>query len=417
MAGGQDARRAAALWLPERAHAHRRAHRAVRAWHRRSDRHRREGDVRLRRPRRQAWPGRTSGAAPRDDRRCRAGRDRALLPARCAAAALLLRPDVPPRKAAEGPLPPVPPDGGRGPGLCGPRCRRRGHPDGQPAAARAGPAGGRACAPGAQLPGRSGRASRPPRGADRSPGAAQGPAGRRQPAPPVHQPAARAGHQEPGAAGHGECGAQAARLFGRGVAGPLQRRARHPRQRGHRLHDQPAPGTRSGLLQPDRVRVDHRQARVPGHGVRRRSLRRPDRAARWQARAGRRLRHGHRAHAVVAGGSRCHPRRAGARRLCHRARPGRHAAPAAGAGGPARIRRGGADARRWRLVQVAVQEGGRFRGPLRAGLRCGRTRPRRGGRQAAARWRRSGQSSPVGRGFLGRRTPPRIIPGPPSPFS
>ena len=212
MAGGSDAQRAAALWLPECAHAHRRAHGPVRARHRRGDRHRREGDVRLRRPCRQAWPGRASGPAPGNDGRRGARHDRAFLPARLGPPPLLFRPHVPPRKAAEGPLPPVPSDGCRGPGLRRPRCRRRSDPDGQPSLARAGFEGWRACQPGTELSGRSGRAPRPPRGLDRPLGGAQGPARRRQPAPPLHQPPARAGHQESGLAGDGQCGTPAARF-------------------------------------------------------------------------------------------------------------------------------------------------------------------------------------------------------------
>ncbi len=51
-----------------------------------------------------------------------------------------------------------------------------------------------------------------------------------------------------------------------------------------------AAGARPRLLQPDRIRMGHRSARRAGHGLRRRPLRRPDRATRRQAGAGGRFR-------------------------------------------------------------------------------------------------------------------------------
>ena len=154
---------AAALRLPEPDDAHRRADGAVRARHRRGDRHRREGDVFLRGldERRQAH------AAPRVHRRHRARRHRAQRAVQRPAAPVVHRPAVPPRAPAEGPLPPVPPARRRGAGLRRPRRRRRADPAHARAAARAGPEGGRAHPPRDQQPGPAGRARRAPRRAGR----------------------------------------------------------------------------------------------------------------------------------------------------------------------------------------------------------------------------------------------------------
>ena len=86
----------------------------------------------------------------------------------------------------------------------------------------------------------------------------------------------------------------------------------------HRVRDEPAAGARSRLLQSHGLRVGHRPAGGAGHGRGRRSLRRPVRAARRQADAGVRIRHGHRAHDPAAPGCRV-GRREGAARL-HRPR-------------------------------------------------------------------------------------------------
>ena len=87
--------------------------RAVRARHRRCDRHRREGDVHVRGQAERREPD----AASRGDRRHRPRRDRAQPHLRAAAARVDRGPDVPPRAPAEGPLPAVPPVRRRGAGL------------------------------------------------------------------------------------------------------------------------------------------------------------------------------------------------------------------------------------------------------------------------------------------------------------
>ena len=283
MARSHRARADGALCLPQHPHADPGAHGAVRARHRRGDRHRREGDVLLRRPLRQVRRQRAPDAAPREHRRHRARRDRAQHALRRRQAAVVHRPDVPPREAAARALPPVPPDRRRGAGLrrAGRRCR-------------ADPAGQRRCgrrigldrrAAGNQQPGPAGRARAAPRPAHRALRGARRPARRRRQAPPAQQPAAHPRHQESGDEGGGGVGAEADRLPRRRVAGALRGPEGHPRRQRHRLHHQSAPGARPRLLQPQRLRVRDRPARLAGHGVRRRPLRRPDRADRRQARA------------------------------------------------------------------------------------------------------------------------------------
>ena len=88
---------------------------------------------------------------------------------------------------------------------------------------------------------------------------------------------------------------EADRLSRRGVARAFRGRAARAARCRHSLPHQPAPGARPRLLQPHRVRMGHRPTRRAGHGLCRWPLRRPGRAARRQAGAGLRLRHGRRA--------------------------------------------------------------------------------------------------------------------------
>ena len=98
--------------------------------------------------------------------------------------------------------------------------------------------------------------------------------------------------------------------------------------------------------------------------------------------------------------------------LRRRARSGRTAAHPADAGGAARGRRGRADARRWRLVQVSVQEGRRLRRALSRWCSAptnwravkSAVKPLRDGAEQTSRPARR-------RGRLGGRTAHRIIPG------
>ena len=162
-------------------------------------------------------PEATAGIVRADDRA-----QRRSTTGRCASGTS--RPDVPPRAAAEGPLPPVPPDRRRGARLRRPRCRRRADPDVPRALARPRPGARAARAARAQQPGPAGRAPRASRRADRPPRGARRRARRGRAAPPAHQPAAHPRQQEPGdAAGH-RGGAAADRLPRRGVAGALRRR-------------------------------------------------------------------------------------------------------------------------------------------------------------------------------------------------
>ena len=166
-----------------------------------------------------------------EHRRRGARRHRARAAARRRPAPLLHRPDVPPRAAAEGPLPAVPPVRRRGDGLRRPRRRRRADPDVPRALARARPGRGPRRAARAQQPRPARRAPRPPRG-DRGP--LRGPrrrARRRLAPPPAQQPAAHPRQQEPGDAGADRGRAAAARLPRRGLAGPPARGARRARRR------------------------------------------------------------------------------------------------------------------------------------------------------------------------------------------
>ena len=210
--------------LPVHPHPDRRADRAVRARTGRGDRHRREGDVLLRGQHERRPPH----AASRRHRRRGARRHRAQPALRRWQAALVRRPDVPSRTAAEGALSPVPPGRRRGDGARRPGCRRRDHPAAARALARTRSGGrrGRGHAPAtrAQQSGRSGRAPGAPR---RAGGSFRGPyriARRGRPAPPAQQPAAHPRHQESGDAGAGRSGPEADRLPGRGLAHALRAR-------------------------------------------------------------------------------------------------------------------------------------------------------------------------------------------------
>ena len=104
--GSGGARRFPRVQLPRNPHAHPRRDAVVRARRGRRNRHRHQGDVHLRRPRRHlahAAPGEHRLGDPRLHRA-------PPRPASRRAEALLHRPHVPPRAPAEGPLPPVLPD-------------------------------------------------------------------------------------------------------------------------------------------------------------------------------------------------------------------------------------------------------------------------------------------------------------------
>ena len=269
--------------------------------------------------------------------------------------------DVPPRAAAEGPLPPVPPDRRRGARLRRPRRRRRADPDVPRAAARPRPRRGRDVRLELNSLGQPDERLRAPRRADRALRAA-----RRRCSTTTRGAACTANplrildSKNPAMQAIDRGGAAADRFPRRRVARALRRRARRARRRRARLPRQPAPGARPRLLQPHRVRVGHRPARRAGHGLRRRPLRRPVRAARRQADAGGRLGHGRRAHAAAARGRRradATPARSTPTRSC----PSRRAAVALDRlRGAARRRRLGADARRrqrrLRQHEVAVQD-------------------------------------------------------------
>src|SRR5256885_12024212 len=97
-AGGVAARLAPELRLSQRAHSHPRAYGAVSPGDRRSDRHRREGDVQFHRRAEQGVPY----SAPRGYGFGRTRGGRAQLALRRGAASVLHRSHVPSRKAAEG---------------------------------------------------------------------------------------------------------------------------------------------------------------------------------------------------------------------------------------------------------------------------------------------------------------------------
>ena len=85
----------------------------------------------------------------------------------------------------------------------------------------------------------------------------------------VTNPLARARHEESGAAGGRRRKPAAPRLPRRSVAQALRRRAGGAQGRGDPVHHRPPPGARARLLQPHRVRMDHRPARRAGHRLRR----------------------------------------------------------------------------------------------------------------------------------------------------
>ncbi len=127
------------LRLPRDPHARLRGDRAVRPRHRRRDRHRLQGDVHLRGPRRLVPDAAARGHGRHRARGHRAQPDEH----RPRAEGLRAGADVPPRAAAEGALPAVPPGGRRGLRHRGAVHRRRDHRDGarptcRPAACRSG---------------------------------------------------------------------------------------------------------------------------------------------------------------------------------------------------------------------------------------------------------------------------------------
>ncbi len=94
--------------------------------------------------------------------------------------------------------------------------------------------------------------------------------------------------QEPGARRTHRPGAAAHRPPRRRLARALRRALRPARGGRRRLHGEPAPGARPRLLQPDRVRVGHRRARLAECGLLGRPLRRarrPSSAARRRRRS------------------------------------------------------------------------------------------------------------------------------------
>ncbi len=185
-----------------------------------------------------------------------------------------------------------------------------------------------------------------------------------------------------------EAAPEARRLPRRRIEGALRGGAGLPQGRRHPVPHQPPPGARPGLLQPHRVRVGHHAPGRAGHDLRRRPLRRPLRAARRQAAAGRGLRDRHRAPAAAVAGLRRRGRASGARRVRGERGRGCPAPRLPRRRDPARARLRGADALRWRQLQVADEEGRRQRGAGGDRDRRGRGRGRRGRPQAAARQRR-----------------------------
>ena len=176
---------AGALGLPRDPHAAGRERGAVPARHRRGDRYRREGNVFLAR----RAERRGADLAPRGHRLVRARCDRAQPALRRAETALVRRPDVPPRAAAEGTLPRVLPVWRRGVRLRGSRSGRRTDRDVRPAVARTWPEGHPARAEQHRL---CRRARPPPRRPCQPPAGERGEARCRREAPPAQKPAARA---------------------------------------------------------------------------------------------------------------------------------------------------------------------------------------------------------------------------------
>src|SRR6266446_9461291 len=115
-AGGVAARLAPELRLSQRAYSHPRAYGTVSPGDRRSDRHRREGDVQFHRRAEQGVPH----SAPRGYGFGRTRGGRAQLALRRGAAPVLHRSHVPSRKAAEGAVPAVSPGWSRGARVSGP---------------------------------------------------------------------------------------------------------------------------------------------------------------------------------------------------------------------------------------------------------------------------------------------------------
>ena len=216
-----------------------------------------------------------------------------------AGAPLLLRPDVPLRPPAGGPLPPALAVRRRVHRRPLPRRRRRGDRAAAHDLPRVGPRQSRA----AHQLDRHGRdAARLHRAPARAP-----PPAPRQPVPRLAAALRdeRAAHPRlegrrgpPGAAR----GAEHPRPPLRRGRGALRRRALPARRRRRRLRDRPPHRARPRLLRAHRLGVraalGGRRGRHAGDRRRRRTLRRPDRAARRPADARHRLRHGHRAHAA-----------------------------------------------------------------------------------------------------------------------
>ena len=192
---------------------------------------------------------------PGGDRRRRARGDRALVPARRRQAALLHRPDVPPRAAAEGPLPPVPPGRRRSHGLPRAGRRRRADPDVPRLVGDLGLVVGEHVRLEINSLGQPDERARPPRGADRPLRSACRCARRRRPPPPARESAAPPRQQASADAAGARGGAEADGLPRRGVAGALRGVRAVLDAAGLAVPHQSAPGARHGLLQPDRLRV------------------------------------------------------------------------------------------------------------------------------------------------------------------
>ena len=190
----------------------------------------------------------------------------------------------------------VPPDRRRGARLRRPRRRRRADPDVPRAAARPRPGRRPRRAPRAQQPRPAGRAHGASRRADRPFRAARRRCSTTTRRRRLHtNPLRILDSKNPAMQAIVEAAPQLMDFLGAASLAHFDARARAARRRRPRVPRQPASGARPRLLQPHRVRVGHRPARLAGHGLRRRPLRRPVRAARRQADAGGRLGHGHRA--------------------------------------------------------------------------------------------------------------------------
>ena len=240
--------------------------RGVRPLDRRDHRHRLQGDVHLRGPRR-----RHPHLAPRIHRRHLPRLSLRRLAAARAAEARHPRPGLPLRAAAEGPLPPVPPARRRDHRHGRARRRRRAARPGRPAAARARhrrrrrrcsstrSATRRRATPGARRWSRISRriAASFPRTAAR--GSSKNPLRILDSKEPRDRPIADA------APGIDDFLTPRRRAF-------FARGHRRARRRRRRLDAQSAAGARPRLLPPHRLRVRHRPARRAGRGDRRRPL-------------------------------------------------------------------------------------------------------------------------------------------------